>query len=194
MNQAQRDNLNAVLKYTFDVGSREADHIASYFIEEDLVKGDFFMEIDQRCNKMSFIQSGFLRVYAYHEGKEVTQWIAAAGYFMTDLASFLFDMPARWQIQALSDVKLFTLNKSDYKAFEKNLSEWNMLEKRFMSKCFIMLESRVFDFISLSAEERYLKYFEQNKSIFNQIPLQYLASMLGMTPETFSRIRAKLNS
>jgi CRP-like cAMP-binding protein len=57
-----------------------------------------------------------------------------------------------------------------------------------------MLENRVFDFISLTAEERYKKLFDTNRELFNQVPLQYLASMLGMTPETFSRIRRKMIS
>jgi CRP-like cAMP-binding protein len=54
------------------------------------------------------------------------------------------------------------------------------------------LEDRVFGHLSLSAEERYLQFFNQNKELFNQVPLQYIASMLGMTPETFSRIRKSL--
>jgi len=53
------------------------------------------------------------------------------------------------------------------------------------------LEQRIFNFIALSAEERYLHYFEQQKDLFNQVPLQYIASVLGMSPETLSRIRNK---
>jgi CRP-like cAMP-binding protein len=56
------------------------------------------------------------------------------------------------------------------------------------------MESRVFDLISKPAEERYQQLFDQNRELFNQVPLQYLASMLGMTPETFSRIRKKMVS
>jgi CRP-like cAMP-binding protein len=72
--------------------------------------------------------------------------------------------------------------------------KWNEFEKMFISKCFVVMESRIFDLISLSAEERYTKLFDQHRELFNQVPLQYLASMLGMTPETFSRIRKKMIS
>lgn len=54
------------------------------------------------------------------------------------------------------------------------------------------MENRVADLISLTAEERYKRLFEQNPEMLNLVPLQYLASMLGMTPETFSRIRKRL--
>ncbi len=63
-----------------------------------------------------------------------------------------------------------------------------------MASCFIQLEDRIFSHLSLNAEERYHQFFENNKELFNQVPLQYLASMLGMSPETFSRIRNKKNS
>ncbi len=186
--------FSSVLREVFDVTSHHATYMVDFFIEEDLSKGDFFLSLDQRCTKLSFIQSGLVRVYSYHEGKDITQWIGQAGYFMTDLSSFILDVPARWQIQALTDVKMLTLKKSDYLNFEREIPEWNILEKRFLSKCFATLENRVFDFISLTAEQRYLKYFEENKALFNQVPLHYIASMLGMTAETFSRIRARLNS
>jgi hypothetical protein len=66
-----------------------------------------------------------------------------------------------------------------------------MLEKQFIAKCFLVLEDRVFSFLSLSSEERYNLLFESKKELFNQVPLNYIASMLGMTPETLSRIRKR---
>jgi len=53
------------------------------------------------------------------------------------------------------------------------------------------MEDRIFTHLSMSAAERYAFFFEQHKELFNQVPLQYIASILGMTPETFSRIRKK---
>lgn len=185
------NNFTEVLKDTFEIGIQEANYISSFFVEEKFQKGDLLLTLDQRCTKLSFIQSGIVRVYAYHDGKEITQWIGQVGSFMTDLASFMFNVPARWQIQALTEVEVLAINKSDYLNLEKGLSEWNVIEKHFISSCFVAVENRIFDFISLSAEERYNKYFTQNSSLLNQIPLQYVASILGMAPETLSRIRAK---
>lgn len=54
-----------------------------------------------------------------------------------------------------------------------------------------MIEDRIFSHLSMTAEERYDLYFEHNRALFNQVPLQYIASVLGMTPETFSRIRKR---
>jgi CRP-like cAMP-binding protein len=125
------------------------------------------------------------------EQKEVTQWISSKGYFVTDLASMVFDTPARWNIQALTDSELYTINKTDYNKIGTLIPQWHQIEKLFIAKCFTILEDRVFTHLSMTAEERYQLFFENNKELFNQVPLQYIASMLGMTPETFSRIRKK---
>jgi CRP/FNR family transcriptional regulator, anaerobic regulatory protein len=156
-----------------------------------LSKGDFYLQTGNYCDKMSFIRSGLLRIFVNNDGKEVTQWISSKGYFVTDLASFIFDTPARWTIQALTDVEIFTINKQNYQKLGEVVPQWHVLEKLFIAKCFIFLEDRIFSHLSMSAEERYQHFFENNKELFHQVPLQYIASMLGMTPETFSRIRKK---
>ncbi len=165
--------------------------ISRFFHPETMKKGGFFLETGKKSNKLSFIQSGLLRIYVQTEDKEVTQWISNKGYFVTDLAGFVFETPARWTIQALTDVELFTINRSDYVNLGKLIPTWHELEKLFITRCFIILEDRIFTHLSMSAEERYHFFFENNKELFNQVPLQYIASMLGMTPETFSRIRKR---
>jgi CRP-like cAMP-binding protein len=173
------------------VKPKELELISALFKEETLAKGDYFQQQGEACRKLSFIKSGLLRIYKIADGKEVTQWISTPGYFVTDLSSFVFQNPSRWIIQALSDAELYTISQTDYNQIGSLLSNWHELEKLFMAKCFVMVEDRVFSHLSYTAEERYNHFFEQNKELFNQVPLQYIASMLGMSPETLSRIRKK---
>ena len=173
------------------VGSDDLQKITSLFKPSSLKKGDYFLKTGKSCDKLSFIQSGFLRIYASTSDKEVTQWISTKGYFVTDLSSLVFGSPARFTIQALTDAELYTINKADYATIGKLIPRWHELEKLFIARCFTILEDRIFSHLSMTAEERYNFFFEHNKELFNQVPLQYIASMLGMTPETFSRIRKK---
>jgi hypothetical protein len=83
------------------------------------------------------------------------------------------------------------IDSKDYQRIGQVVPGWSELEKLFIAKCFTVLEDRVVQHLSLSAEERYVRLFNFNKELFNQVPLQYLASMLGMTPETLSRLRKK---
>lgn len=183
--------LEQYIKTYFGISREDMATVSSLFVESELKSGDFFVKQQQYCEKLSFVKSGYLRVFAHHEDKEVTQWIATQGYFITDLYSFVFQQRARWNIQALSDCTLYTIDKKNYERLKTLVDNWLTIEKQFISSCFLTLEDRVFSFLSLNAEERYDKLFEQNQEIFNQVPLQYLASMLGMTPETLSRIRRK---
>lgn len=123
--------------------------------------------------------------------KEVTQWIATPGHFLTDLSSLSFKQAARWNIQALSDAELYTIVREDYERIGEWVKRWHQLEKLFLARCFSILEDRIQDLLALNAEERYLSFFRSQPELFNTVPQQYLASMLGMSPETFSRIRAK---
>ncbi|MGI4751620.1 MAG: Crp/Fnr family transcriptional regulator [Janthinobacterium lividum] len=176
----------------FAISLDDCQKVSGLFKIETLEKGGYFLKSGKYCNKLSFIQGGILRVYVNLPDKEVTQWIGTAGYFLTDINSFLYRNPSRFNIRALTDTRLFTIGYEDYLAMGKLIPKWHEFEKLFMGKCFVMLENRVFDLISMPAEERYQKLFKQNRELFNQVPLQYLASMLGMTPETFSRIRRKM--
>ena len=168
--------------------------IVGLFELEHLPKGSSFIKAGRTCNRMSFVHSGILRIFAHHNGQEVTQWISTEGYFLTDLSSFVFDKPARWNIQALTEVSLFTLRKEKYKELNKFVPEWVQLEKMFLAKCFTLLEDRIFSHLSMTAEERYRFFFQRDPALFNQVPLRYIASMLGMSAETFSRVRKKLSS
>lgn len=165
--------------------------ISELFKPQQLKKGGYYLKTGQACNKLSFIHSGLVRIFVITDDREVTQWISTPGYFVTDLSGLVFETPARWTIQALTDTELFTIGRDDYRNIGKMIPQWHELEKLFIARCFTILEDRIFTHLSMTAEERYHFFFENNRELFNQVPLQYIASMLGMTPETFSRIRKK---
>jgi len=182
---------NSIKSYFGVITPEDLKAITSCFEPETLKKGDYFLRTGKQCDRLSFVQSGFVRFFVETEKREVTQWISAKGYFITDLASFIFGNPARWTIQTLTDTEILTIHKKDYQKIGNAVPQWPVLEKLFIGHCFTMLEDRIFSHLSMTAEERYQFFFEHNRELFNQVPLQYIASMLGMTPETFSRIRKK---
>jgi len=193
-NSNTMNELENYIHHHFGISPDDCQRVSGLFKPETLEKGSYFLRTGKFCNKLSFIESGIIRVYVSLPEREVTQWIGTAGFFITDIQGFMFRNTSRFNIQALTKVHLHTIEHEDYLAMGKLVPKWHEFEKLFIGKCFVMLENRVFDLISMPAEERYQKLFEQNRELFNQVPLQYLASMLGMTPETFSRIRRKMLS
>lgn len=170
----------------------ELKEISALFHVSTVEKGSNFLKTGKRSTNLSFIQSGFMRIYAIHDDKEVTQWISSKGQFIVDLESFIFESPARWTIQALVDTTIYSISKEDYERIGDVVPNWHKLEKLFLIRCFSTMENRIFSHLSMTAEERYKLFFEGFPELFNQVPLQYIASLLGMTPETFSRVRKKL--
>jgi CRP-like cAMP-binding protein len=176
----------------FGFDSQDLKKMAALFKPAVLNKGEFFLNSGKTCNQFAFIQSGIVRVFATTPETEVTQWLGTKGYFITDLKSFVFRTPARWSMQALTDMELRIISWEDYNNLNSIIPQWPHIERLFITRCFAIMEDRIFAHLSMSAEERYKIFFDQNKELFNQVPLQYIASMLGMTPETFSRIRKKM--
>jgi CRP-like cAMP-binding protein len=183
---------NSITSYFGVIPPEDLKTIVSFFRPETIKKNDYFLRTGKNCDKLSFLQSGFLRIFVETEKREVTQWISSQGYFVTDLSSFVLGKPARWTIQALTDTNVLTIRREDYQKLNTLVPQWPVLEKLFIVHCFTIMEDRIFSHLSMTAEERYQFFFEHNRELFNQVPLQYIASMLGMTPETFSRIRKKL--
>ena len=180
----------------FGIGNHGLSKVAELFHSKIVQKNDFLLKAGQYATNLSFLSEGYLRIYAYSENgeKEITQWISGKGSFITDLSSLMFNTPSRWNIQALTPCTLYSISKENYNRISEFSDKWSELEKLFIAKCFVTLENRVFSQLSMSSEEKYSQLFQQNPDIFNQVPLQYIASMLGMTPETLSRIRKKLSS
>jgi CRP-like cAMP-binding protein len=183
--------LEQSIQAYFEADVKEIEIISNVFKPTVLPKGRTITKKGQICKQLAFVKQGLLRIYATKGDKEITQWICTPGTFATELSGLLFNQPSRWTIEAMTDCELYVLNENDYKSLPNIIEHWTILEKLFIGKCFTMLEDRVFSFLSMSAEERYLMLLSNHKELIKEVPQQYLASMLGMTPETFSRLRKK---
>ncbi len=173
----------------FDVTPEEASVMATFFHSEKLPRGQFFIQTGQRADRLGILRSGLTREFIYGAEGEITKWIGSTGQFVVDIASFVFSKPARWNVVALTNVELYVISAHDYSQLGTHVARWPEIEKAFLVKCFAVLEERLMQHLSMSAEERYLTFFAQNKELFQEVPLHYIASLLGMTPETMSRIR-----
>lgn len=183
--------LEKYIQTNFSVTTDELAQIIALFKPITLRKGDFYLKAGRYSDRLGFVQSGIIREFVDRDDKQITKWISTEGYFAVDIHSFYFREPARWNIQALTDCQIYTIDINDYRKIDQMIPRWTALEKLFIAKCFAALEDRIIQHISMSAETRYTQFFHANRELFNQVPLQYIASMLGMTPETLSRLRKK---
>lgn len=178
---------------SFGFSVTDFENIQGFFKPLEIEKGDYFLKQGQYSRRLGFVETGILREFLYVNEKEVTKWFSTSGYFAVDLTGFLQNQKSNVSYQALADTRLLIISKEDYDKIGDKVPTWDKLEKMFLTKCFSVLETRVISHLSMNAEERYKQLLDFQPMLFNQVPLNYLASMLGMTPETLSRVRHKLN-
>lgn len=183
--------LENYIKSSLALSPSELETIKGYFKPVVLAKGDFLGKRGSFCDRLAFVNSGYLRVYVETPDREVTQWISSPGYFITDLSSFMYQVAGRWNIQALTECHAWEIRKKEYDELNNAMPRWKELDRMFIIKCFTLMEDRIFNHLYMSTDERFQMMMATQPELFNLVPLQYLASMLGMTPETLSRLRKK---
>ena len=99
--------LQNYIETYFEVNKKDAEKITSFFTLTTLQKGEYFLKENRFADKLGFVQSGYMREYLQVGNKEVTKWIAAKGYFTTDITAFMFQKTAKFNIQALVDTQLY---------------------------------------------------------------------------------------
>jgi len=183
--------LQQYLRSYMGVPEEDMQTLLSFFHRTTLEKGEYFLRAGRVCDKLSFQLSGLMRVFAVYGDKEITQWISYKGNLITDLGGLICEEPSRFTFQALTSCECYTIDKKDYLNLSQVIPRWPLMERLLITQCFRFMETRIFALLSMSAEERYRYLQEQNPDLFHSVPLKYLASMMGMTPESLSRIRNK---
>ena len=155
-------------------------------------KGDLLLSKNEICRKSYLLISGVARKYYLNDGKEITTEL----YFENDLAvsfsSYTLQQQSREFIEALTDVKV---SITHYKAFQDAKTKYPKLltlDLMLAEYYGMWVENRLFQFHTLTATERYLEILNKSPHIVQTIPLTIIASYLGITLETLSRIRAKI--
>lgn len=185
-------SIRECIKAHVEMGGEDLDTVVGKFERRQLKKGDYFLTSGTICREMAFIETGYLRMFNIADGKEITFWIGNDGRFITSLSSFVFESPNFWNIQAVTDCSLQVINRKDHFELCKQQAKWLEFDNVLLARSFALLEQSMFAHLHTTAQQRFEALLEENPSLFNHVPLQYIASMLGITPETLSRLRKNL--
>lgn len=142
------------------------------------------------CPYLFFIEQGLIRHYYVNKNAELTTWFAAEGDFIAD-SSFMMQRPGYDNLQALEDTQMSCFLYKDYVRMCEKYPVLEQFGRRLISYNYYTLEERFANTILRSASERYDDLLEKHPDIFKRISLSILASYLGVSRETLSRIRQK---
>jgi signal-transduction protein with cAMP-binding, CBS, and nucleotidyltransferase domain len=168
------------------------DELSAISTRHEFPKGHILLQRNSICNYFYFIEKGLTRTFYIKDGKDITDWISTEGTFAVSLISFINREPDRRTIELLEPSVLYSIGHDDIEALCKQRHIIEHLVRQIVSFGLVQLQ-RKFDELHFStAKQRYQNLMETNPTIIQRVPLGMVASFLGMTQETLSRIRSQI--
>jgi len=154
-------------------------------------KGELVHDAHNICTKSYFIQQGLLRTYFLKEGREISEYFSDEGEWVNSPRSFMQRKPDIYYIDAIENTETFCLHVEDLMFLFDRFPEMERYARLSMGTVFGHLMERVTSLKFTTARERYVHFCDIYRGVYHRIPLGMIASYLGITPETLSRIRSE---
>jgi CRP-like cAMP-binding protein len=188
------DKLLKSIGEKVSLNEEQSEIMKPFFIPKKIRKRQYVLNAGDVCQYITFVEKGLLRSFTVDDdGNEHVVQFAIEGWWISDMASFVSGENALYNIEALEDSELLHLRKQ---SMEELLDKVPAMERYFrilMQNNIVALQRRVIAYMSLSAEEKYLKLLEIAPDIMTRASQQHIASYLSITPETLSRVRKKVS-
>lgn len=173
----------------------EQEFITNYLTVKKLRKKQYLLQEGDVCKCVAFVEKGALRLYKLSEdGSEHIVQFGLEGLFITDLYSFLTGEASVYNIDAIEDSELVIITRFASDELRNVSPKYQDFIFQETSEAYIQLEKRLTSTISLSLEERYKELTVSYPDIIQKVPQHMIASYMGLTPETLSRVRKRISS
>jgi CRP-like cAMP-binding protein len=171
----------------------EYDRCRAFFIPKKIRRKQFLLQEGEVCLHLAFVLSGCLRSYTVDRGGEehVVQF-AIEDWWISDLQSFLSGTSSAYTIDALEDSEILLLEKNARETLLREVPGFERFFRLLMEANYVASHRRIEESLSESAEERYLAFLKSYPALVQRIPQNQIASYLGVTPQSLSRIRSEL--
>ena len=188
------DNLLNSIRDKVSLEETEYELFKNLFTPKKIRKRQYVLNAGDTCQHITFVDKGLLRSFTVDdEGNEYVVQFAIEGWWITDMGSFLSGNAALYNIEALEDSELLQLTKQSMDGLLNKLPAMERFFRILMQNNIVALQRRVIAYMSLSAEEKYLKLIDVAPDIMTRASQQHIASYLSITPETLSRVRKQVS-
>ncbi len=165
-----------------------------FFTPRKIRKNQFLLQLGEVCKHLAFVNSGCLREYSIdHKGEVHIIQFAIGDWWIADMTSFLSGSPSTQYIDALQDSEVLLLEHESRERVVKSVPKMERFFRLLLESKYVATVKRINDSLSESAEERYLSFLQMYPSLVEQVPQHDIASYLGITPQSLSRIRKELS-
>jgi CRP-like cAMP-binding protein len=171
------------------------DGIANYLLKNtyprQIKKGKMLLKAGEVCSNMYFVKKGVLRGFVKDDNRDITTWITADGELVSAISSFILQIPTDENIQAIEDCELISLSHTDLERLYLKFPSFNITVRKLTEIYYMHAEQRAFIVRLKNADKKYQLFLKQYGHLANRVPVKYIASFLGITLETLSRLRGK---
>ena len=172
------------------VSAKTAEEIAGMFSPKEIKKNEFLSKEERIYNEYFFLENGFIRSFAYDtEGNDVTTNFYSTGQVVFEVSSFFNRTISRENFQALADCEGWYITYDQLNHLFHSMHEFRDFGRSILVKGFSSLKIRMLSMITETAEQRYDTLLKTNPEIFQHVALKHIASYLGITDTSLSRIR-----
>ncbi|WP_372920365.1 Crp/Fnr family transcriptional regulator [Salegentibacter sp.] len=170
--------------------TEELEDIISYFEKEAIQKNNSLVKEGQVCSKLYLVEKGVGRSYYLKEdGKEITQWFFVEGQFMSSIESFFQQNPSLYYLEMLEDSVVYSITRENLDLLFARYHNMEKLGRLLSTEMLTRVVNKLNAIQFQTARERYDYMLNEYPDIVNRVALGHIASYLGMTQETLSRIR-----
>ncbi len=180
------DYINSIVK----LNSPAIEALHQFANIECFQKGDHILEVGQRCNKIWFLNSGMVRKYYIHNGKEITIWIHTEGDTFTSLQSYSQNICANEYLQVCEDTEVVSITRANSEKLAA-IPEFVIFSNTIMEQEFVNIDIHTRELNQRDSHGKYEYLRKIAPQIIKRAKLGHIASILGMSQETLSRARAK---
>jgi CRP-like cAMP-binding protein len=185
-----KNNLIQFVQNSLPMSPARAGQVVMKFNSRKIAKSEYLLKEGAVCNESHFIEKGIMRSYTYDlEGNEVTTAFYSKNMFTSDFLSFFKRTPSREYIQAITDCETWYTTYEDMQANFHDIPEYREFGRLNIVNHYSMLKERMLSMLQETAEQRYSDLVSSNPEIIQNVPLKYIASYLGITDTSLSRIR-----
>lgn len=184
--------LSSYINKILTLANQTNQAIEDVFIPVHFNKAEHITREGKISKEMFFIEKGLARIYYYNEsGKDITYSFFSEGMMLTVAESFFSQLPARYNIETLEDCEMRKITYIDFERLLNSYPETEKIKSQGLLEFLLKATDRIVTLQFLSAQERYDLLMKNYPSIIQRASLGHIASYLGITQETLSRIRAK---
>jgi CRP-like cAMP-binding protein len=184
--------LQHISKY-IQLTEEENDYFISVLQVKRLRKKQYLVQEGDVCRFETFVNKGCLRAYYVDEkGQEHIAQFAIEGWWISDMYSFFTGTPAHLNVDALEDSEFFCIDKASHEELLLQVPKFERFFRIILQNAYVAHQQRIIANMSKTAEERYLEFLERYPQLEQRVPQHQVASYLGITPESLSRIRKQL--